>query len=138
MVHQETLSITTPGRAIVDLTRKLQMIVSRSGIQTGICNVFIQHTSASLFINENADPTVRHDLERYMSRLVVDGDPIFKHTEEGVDDMSAHVRSLLTSTSLTIPLTYGRFALGTWQGIFLWEHRSLSHIRHVCCTLLGE
>jgi len=128
-MHRETLEIRTPGRRLIEITSEIQAIVRRAGIEQGLCNVFIRHTSASLLITENADPDVLRDLETWMSGAVRDGDPRFRHTAEGPDDMSAHVRSLLTETSLTIPIAEGRPALGTWQGIFLWEHRNNPHPR---------
>ena len=138
MLLQKKITVATPGRSIIDITPHVKRFVSGGSVQIGLCNIYIHHTSASLFINENADRVVRDDLERFMSRLVRDGDPIFKHVDEGVDDMSAHVRSVLTATSLNIPITKGRCALGTWQGVFLWEHRAANHSRSITMTLLGE
>ncbi len=112
--------------------------MAASGIVSGICQVFCRHTSASLVLTENADPTVRADLEAFISRLVPDGDPIFRHTAEGPDDMPAHVRSVLTQSGLSLPVGGGRCLLGTWQGVYLWEHRSAGHRRHVTVTVLGE
>lgn len=105
---------------------------------TGICHVFIHHTSASLILSENADPQVRDDLETFMSHTVPDGDPMFKHTAEGKDDMPAHVRTVLTDSSLSIPVTDGRCQLGTWQGVYVWEHRTMAHNRKITVTLYGE
>ena len=136
--HLQHLSFRTRGRDLYMITREVQDAVRASGISEGLCTLFIQHTSASLIISENADPTVRRDLEAFLSRLVPDGDPIYRHTAEGDDDMPAHVRSVLTQTSITIPITHGRCALGTWQGIYLWEHRAYPHSRTVILSLIGE
>jgi secondary thiamine-phosphate synthase enzyme len=138
MVFQEALKIQTRGRNTYNITGQVADTVEHSGIRTGICQLFIQHTSASLILCENADPTVRSDLERIMTRLVPDGDPIFDHTLEGEDDMPAHVRSILTSMDLSLPISNGQPALGTWQGIYLWEHRTHPHQRKVTITLYGE
>ncbi|MES9828370.1 MAG: secondary thiamine-phosphate synthase enzyme YjbQ [Candidatus Thiodiazotropha sp.] len=138
MVIQEQIRIQTRGRNTYNITGEVSEAISRAGIETGICHLFIQHTSASLILCENADPTVRTDLERIMSRLVPDGDPIFDHTLEGPDDMPAHVRSILTHMDLSLPISQGRPALGTWQGIYLWEHRTHPHQRSVTLTLHGE
>ncbi|MCU7906079.1 MAG: secondary thiamine-phosphate synthase enzyme YjbQ [Candidatus Thiodiazotropha sp. (ex Epidulcina cf. delphinae)] len=138
MVAQETLHIQTCGRDTYDITGQVAEVINRSGFSTGICQLFIQHTSASLILCENADPTVRSDLERFMARLVPDGDRLFDHTMEGPDDMPAHVRSILTMSDLTLPVRQGRAALGTWQGIYLWEHRTRPHQRQVMMTLYGE
>jgi secondary thiamine-phosphate synthase enzyme len=135
---QTTLTIETPGRKLVDVTAEVARLVEQSGLNTGLCHVFIQHTSASLMINENADPDVLVDLETFFSELVPDGDPRYIHTAEGPDDMSAHVRGALTQTSLSIPIVNGRLGLGTWQGIFLWEHRHRPHRRRLVVTLLGN
>jgi secondary thiamine-phosphate synthase enzyme len=138
MVLQQTLNVQTHGRETVNITHQVSEIVNQSGISTGFCQLFLQHTSASLILCENADPDVRSDLERFMSRLVPDGDPLFDHTMEGPDDMSAHVRSILTDVDLCIPITNKHLALGTWQGIYLWEQRTHSHRRRVIVTLYGE
>ena len=135
--HQETLQIPTYGRGLVDLTREVAACVQRSGIRTGLCVVFCRHTSCSLVIQENADPTAAGDLERWFERLAPDGDPFYRHTAEGPDDMPAHIRSVLTANELTIPVRGGRLALGTWQGIYLWEHRHSSHRRR-CVVHVGE
>lgn len=137
MAYQESFNITTHGRGTTNITDKVQQIVRQSSIETGICHVFQHHTSSSLMLCENADPAVRHDLESFMSRLVVDGDPIFTHRDEGPDDMSAHVRNVLTNNSLSIPVNRNHCDLGTWQGIYLWEHRSSSYRRRVTVTVLG-
>jgi secondary thiamine-phosphate synthase enzyme len=123
MITQKELRISTQGRGTYDLSRQVQGVVAASGIKTGLCNVFVCHTSASLMLCENADPAVMQDLETFMSQLVPDGDPMFTHTDEGPDDMPAHVRSILTQSDLNLPVVDGLCALGTWQGVFLWEHR---------------
>jgi secondary thiamine-phosphate synthase enzyme len=138
LIEQHEIPVATRGRGNYELTREIQQLVRESGINTGICNVFIRHTSASLMICENADPDVLRDMETFMARLVPDGDPMFVHTAEGPDDMPAHVRSVLTQTALTIPVRDGQCALGTWQGVFLWEHRARAHSRSVLLTLQGE
>ena len=119
----QTLSITVDGQGLHPITDKVADAVSQSGVSDGLCTVFIQHTSASLLIQENADPTARHDLEQWMNRLVPENDPLYTHTLEGADDMPAHIKSALTASSLAIPVIAGQLALGTWQGIWLWEHR---------------
>lgn len=138
MIYQETITVITPGRGTTDITPLLLRQLKQSGITTGICNIFIQHTSASLILCENADPAVRVDLETFMSSLVKDGDPAFRHDTEGADDMSAHIRSILTDSSLTVPVSHGRFMLGSWQGIYLYEHRHSGFNRRVLITLYGE
>lgn len=137
-VHQDEFIVSTSGRSISDVTGQVASAVANARVTTGLCTVFIHHTSASLFINENADPSVRRDLEAFLSRLVPDADPLYEHTAEGPDDMPAHVRTLLTRTSLSLPISAGRLALGTWQGIFLWEHRHRGHRRRISVTVLGE
>lgn len=138
MIKQEEIKISTQGRGTYDLSRQVQQAVQDSGISTGICHVFIRHTSASLMICENADPAVMRDLETFMSRQVPDGDPMFTHTAEGPDDMPSHVRSVLTHSDLQLPVRNGQCALGTWQGIYLWEHRLAPHQRKVILTISGE
>ena len=135
---QEDLRVQTAGREIRDITPLIAELTGRSGIMTGLSNIFIAHTSASLMVTENVDPAVHHDLERFMQRTVPDGDTLFTHTDEGLDDMSAHVRSILTDTSLSVPVVKGRLALGTWQGVYLWEHRVHPHLRHIVVTIWGE
>ncbi len=135
MIHQETLHQKTRGRGTYDITAKVAAAVRNAGVRTGLCHLFLQHTSASLIICENADPSVRSDLERLLARLVPDGDPIFEHTLEGPDDMPAHIRAILTKMDLTLPVTDGHCALGTWQGIFLYEHRYRPHERRVVVTV---
>ena len=138
MISQSEIHIATRGRGPYDFTGEVQAAVRDSGIQTGLCHLFIRHTSASMILCENADPSVRHDLETYMARQVPDGDPMFTHTSEGPDDMPAHVRSILTQSDLNIPVRDGRCALGTWQGLYLWEHRQAPHGRRVIVTVQGE
>ncbi|MDX1443524.1 MAG: secondary thiamine-phosphate synthase enzyme YjbQ [Gammaproteobacteria bacterium] len=135
MSWQTTLAFETRGRGTTDITDDIRRAVRESGITTGICHCFILHTSASLLLTENADPQVRADMEAWMSRAVQDGDPIFGHTEEGPDDMSAHVRTVLTESSLTLPVGEGNLVLGTWQGVFLWEHRTGAQRRKVVITV---
>jgi secondary thiamine-phosphate synthase enzyme len=137
MTEQETLRMQTQGRGLIDVTRDISKFVARSRIQKGLCNVFVQHTSASVIISENADPEVGRDLERFLSRLVADGDRLFEHDAEGPDDMPAHVRSVLTGATLTIPVAEGHLLLGTWQGIYLWEHRHEGHERTLIVTVYG-
>lgn len=132
------MSVATHGRGTYDLTRDVAKIVGASAARIGLATVFIHHTSASLIICENADPTVREDLERFAARLVPDGDRLFEHDDEGPDDMPAHVRSVLTQTSIGIPIVDGRLALGTWQGLYLWEHRTAPHTRKVTVMTIGE
>jgi secondary thiamine-phosphate synthase enzyme len=139
MIHRETLSVETRrGRGTYEITRQVEEAVVRSKIGRGLCNLFIKHTSASLIVCENADPTVRRDLEHFAARLVPDGDPGFVHDLEGPDDMPAHVRSIFTHTSLDIPVEDGRCDLGTWQGIFVWEHRADPHRRSLTLTIMGD
>ena len=134
-MYQETINIKTNGRGTLNISDQIQGIVRSSGIKTGLCHIFVHHTSASLMLCENADPDVRTDLETFMSQLVPDGDPMFIHTMEGPDDMPAHVRTVLTQTGLNIPITDGHCTLGTWQGIYLWEHRTAPHRRSVTVTV---
>jgi secondary thiamine-phosphate synthase enzyme len=138
MIFQNKLRVDTRGRGTTSLTADIREQVQLSGVHTGLCHVFLQHTSASLILCENADPAVRTDLERYMARLVADGDPVFEHTAEGPDDMPAHVRTILSGSDLTLPVTNGHCALGTWQGVYLWEHRSNGHRRALTVTVTGE
>jgi secondary thiamine-phosphate synthase enzyme len=132
------LEVRTAGRGLVELTREVVRWVEGSGCRLGLLTLFVRHTSASLLVQENADPAVRGDLERWFGRTVPDGDPLFSHDQEGADDMPAHIRSALTQTQLTIPLVDGRLVLGTWQGIFLWEHRRRGHAREVVLHLIGD
>jgi len=138
MYKQQSLIVETTGRSVINLTGRIQEIVGASGISMGMCHLLVRHTSASLLISENADPAVLRDLESFMSLQVRDGDPMFTHTQEGPDDMSAHVRSILTQTDLNVPISDGSCALGTWQGIFMWEHRHAPHTRQVLVTMHGE
>ena len=137
-IAQDRLTVETTPREIKDITREIGSWVARQKIARGLLTVFIPHTSASLLIQENADPDVRRDLENFFARLVPDGDPHFAHTAEGDDDMPAHVRTALTAVNLSIPLDRGQLALGTWQGIYLWEHRKSPHTRLVAVHFVGE
>ena len=132
------LVVPTRGRGFYDFTDSVERLVEDSAMKTGLATLHLQHTSASLLLQENADPEVRRDLERFFSRLVPDGEPLFLHNSEGDDDMPAHVRTALTTVNLNIPFTTGELTLGTWQGIFLWEHRVHPHRRRVIVHLLGE
>ncbi|HWB29025.1 MAG TPA: secondary thiamine-phosphate synthase enzyme YjbQ [Vicinamibacterales bacterium] len=132
-----TLAVATRGRGFRDITGEVQRLVAQAAIDTGLCTLHLQHTSASLLIQENADPDVRRDFERFFERLVPDGDPLFVHTVEGDDDMPAHVRTALTTVNLSIPVANGRLALGTWQGIYVWEHRTAPHRRTVVVHVIG-
>jgi secondary thiamine-phosphate synthase enzyme len=136
--HATTLSIDTKGRGLWEITRDVREWSETSGIDDGLLTLFVRHTSASLLIQENADPEVRADLERFFARLVPDGDALFRHHDEGPDDMPAHVRTALTAVQLSIPLERGRLVLGTWQGIYLWERRTHPHRREIALHLLGE
>lgn len=138
MIVQETLTVPTRGRGTYDITGELGRIVEAAGVRVGLCHVFIHHTSASLILCENADPIVRSDLETFMARMAPDGDPMFEHTAEGVDDMPAHVRTVLTQTGLSIPVVGGHCGLGTWQGVYVWEHRHASYRRKLTVTVQGE
>ncbi len=138
MVFQRTLTFKTLGRGTTNITRDIQELVAESAISTGTCHVFVQHTSASLMLCENADPDVRHDLETFMQHLVPDGDPMFRHQDEGPDDMSAHIRTVLTNPDLTMPVNSAQCDLGIWQGIYLWEHRAHQQRRRVIVTIIGE
>jgi secondary thiamine-phosphate synthase enzyme len=132
------LVIATHGRGFYELTAEIQALLERTQIETGLATLHLQHTSASLLIQENADPEVRRDLERFFARLVPDGDPLFRHTCEGDDDMPAHVRTALTAVNVNLPVADARLALGTWQGIYLWEHRLEPHRRCVAVHFIGE
>lgn len=136
LTHQ--LSLSTHGRRLYDITAEVVRWAGASGLHSGLLTLYIQHTSASLLINENYDPDVLEDMERFFERLVRDGDPLFVHTAEGPDDMPAHIRTALTQVSLSIPLLDGKLALGTWQGLFLFEHRHLPATRWVVLHLIGE
>lgn len=138
MYQQEIFTFSTDGRRTYSIDDRIARFVEASGITAGLCHIFCHHTSASLILCENADPTVRRDLETFMARLAPDGDPMFRHDTEGPDDMPAHVRTILTQTGLTVPVSSGRLSLGTWQGIFLWEHRAAGHRRQITATVHGE
>jgi len=129
------LSIKVPGKGLHEITGEVHAVISGSGVREGLCTLFLQHTSASLVIQENADPAARRDLERWLNRLVPEGDPLYTHTEEGPDDMPAHIKAALTATSLSIPLLDGALGLGRWQGIYLWEHRRFPSHRHLLVHL---
>jgi secondary thiamine-phosphate synthase enzyme len=137
VVEQKTLSFHTRGRGTMEITAEVARVVAASGIRAGVCTVFLQHTSASLILCENADPDVRRDLETILARLAPDGDPAYRHDTEGPDDMAAHARSMLTSNSVTLPVGEGRLMLGTWQGLYLFEHRTAPHARSVVVTIIG-
>jgi len=134
----QDLEVPTQGRGFYEITERVEELVDQSGFETGLVTLHLQHTSASLLIQENADPEVRRDLERFFSRLTPDGDSLFRHTMEGEDDMPAHVRTALTAVNLSIPIAKSRMTLGTWQGIYLWEHRFQPHRRRVTAHLIGE
>lgn len=136
--HGTTLQFATRGRGLVDITRPVADWVTGCKLRDGLLTLFVRHTSASLLVQENADPDVRADLDRFFARLVPDGDALFRHQDEGPDDMPAHVRAALTAVQLSVPLAGGRLMLGTWQGLFLWEHRVRPHRREVALHLLGE
>jgi secondary thiamine-phosphate synthase enzyme len=135
--HSDSFAVATRGRSTLEITDDVARVVRASGAGRGLCSVFVHHTSASLIICENADPSVRSDLERYFARLVPDGDPVFRHTAEGPDDMPAHVRSILTASSLSIPIADSEVDLGTWQGVYLWEHRTDPHRRKITVSVVG-
>ena len=126
-----TISIPTSGRGLIDISERVESIVMQASRPTGLCTVFVRHTSASLLIQENADPAVLADLEHWLAKWVVDGDPLFTHRAEGPDDMAAHIRSALTQTSISVPYANHQLMLGTWQGIYLWEHRYAPHTREL-------
>jgi secondary thiamine-phosphate synthase enzyme len=137
-IHQASFTTQTRGKGLHDITDTVARELTRSGLKRGTVNVFCQHTSSSLVIMENADPTARHDLEDWFERLVPENDPHFEHTLEGPDDMPSHIKMALTRTSETIPFAEGRMLLGTWQGLYLWEHRARSHTRTLIVTVIGE
>jgi len=140
MLRQEMheFVVGTSGRGLYEITRPVAAWVQENDIRNGLLTLHLRHTSASLLIQENADPEVQSDLERFFSRLVPDGDPLFQHTAEGEDDMPAHVRTALTTVNLSVPIVDSRLALGTWQGIYVWEHRRHPHTRRVAAHLIGE
>ncbi|MBI5426500.1 MAG: YjbQ family protein [Opitutae bacterium] len=137
-IHQTTLTIRSPGQGTHEITDELARELARSGLQRGVATIFCQHTSASLVIMENADPSARRDLEAWLNRLVPEDDQHFTHTLEGADDMPSHIKMALTRTSEQVPFAEGRLLLGTWQGVFLWEHRRSAHTRRVVVTFVGE
>lgn len=137
-VHHAIITVPTAGRGLVEITPRVEQLLAQSGIACGLVTVFCRHTSCSLVIMENADPTARRDLEAWLDRLVPESDPHFRHTLEGPDDMPAHIKVALTRTSESVPVNGGQMLLGTWQGIFLWEHRSSAHRREVVVTVMGE
>jgi secondary thiamine-phosphate synthase enzyme len=140
MHHQafHELTLATHGRGLYDFTAAVEAWIAKGGFQDGLVTLHLQHTSASLLVQENADPDVRGDLERFFQRLVPEGDPLFVHTCEGADDMPAHIRTALTTVNLSLPLRGGRLVLGTWQGIYVWEHRQAPHARRVALHFIGE
>jgi secondary thiamine-phosphate synthase enzyme len=135
---QQTVTIATHGRGLCEITGEIQQLLHRTELRTGLAVLHLRHTSASLLIQENADPDVQDDLERFLARLVPDGDPLFTHTAEGPDDMPAHVRTVLTSVNVSVPIVEGRLGLGTWQGIYLYEHRQHPHQRRIIVHFIGE
>lgn len=137
-VHQATITVRTQGRGTQEITEAVAREMQRSGLTRGVVTVFCQHTSCSLVIMENADPSARHDLEAWLERLVPENDPHFEHTLEGPDDMPSHIKMALTRTSESVPFAGGEMLLGTWQGIYLWEHRRAAHSRNVVVTVIGE
>jgi len=137
MSHQQTFEIRTRGRGTSEITHEVAHAVRESGIKAGVAHVFVQHTSCSVMITENADPAVRADLETLAARWAPDADPDYRHNTEGNDDMAAHARSLIAGTSVSIPVNDGELLLGIWQGIYLWEHRTLPQVRRVVVTVLG-
>ena len=137
MLHQQRLRFSTKGRGTYNITKQITEVITNSGIRDGMCHIFIQHTSASLILCENADRSVREDLDAYMARLVKDGDSLYQHNDEGPDDMAAHIRTVLTQSTLSIPVHKGKCDLGIWQGIFLWEHRDHPSRRTITITAIG-
>ena len=132
---RKEITVRSSGRGFIDLSDRVNAVVRESGLRDGLCNVFLVHTSASLVLGENADPSVRRDLEAYFARIVPDGDPAYEHDAEGDDDMPAHIRTVLTQNSIVIPVASNALAMGTWQGLYLWEHRKAPHERRVIVTL---
>ena len=137
-VHHDRIEIHTNGKGLYEITDQVQSKIDRCGVQNGTATVFVQHTSCSLITMENADPTARHDLEAFFDRLVPEDADYFEHSSEGSDDMPSHIRMVLTRTSETVPIVNGEIQLGTWQGIFLFEHRHASHLRKIFITIIGE
>jgi len=138
MVYRRELTVSTRGRGTYEITRQVANVVMHSHVGDGLANIWVHHTSASLIVCENADPSVRRDLEAFVARLVPDGDRLFTHTAEGDDDMPSHVRTVLTQTSIVVPVANGELVLGTWQGLYLWEHRTSPHERRCTVTVLGD
>jgi len=138
LIRQFQFSVQTAGRGLFDLTETVSKLATQANMSVGICHLFLHHTSASLILSEHADPLVKSDLETFMQRLVPDSDSLYEHNAEGPDDMPAHIRSVLTQSFLSIPLTHKCLALGKWQGIYLWEHRVKPHQRHLTLTILGQ
>jgi len=136
-VHQDTIDVPTRGRGTYDVTSNVARVVAASGVRTGLCTVFVRHTSASLVIQENADPSVRRDMETWMDRIAPEDDRAYEHDAEGPDDMPSHLRSVITKTSEVVPVSGGELALGTWQAIYLWEHRRRAHRRTLVVTVTG-
>lgn len=137
-LHSQHFRVNTNGQGLYEITRNVSQAVAEARIRAGLVTIFCRHTSCSLIINENADPDVRYDLEAFMKRLVPDGDPAFIHTLEGPDDMAAHIKTALTATNLSIPVADGKMMLGTWQGIYLFEHRTAPHQREVVAQIIGQ
>jgi secondary thiamine-phosphate synthase enzyme len=137
MAHQQTIDVSTRGRGTMEITAEVAKIVGDSHIECGLCNVFVMHTSCSVILTENADPSVRSDLETLARRWAPDGDSGYRHSDEGDDDMAAHGRNILAGSSISVPVRNGQLLLGTWQGIYLWEHRTNSHRRRIVVTILG-
>jgi secondary thiamine-phosphate synthase enzyme len=137
-IHQKSLSLTTRGKGLIEITGLIETVLQESGLRSGTVTVFCRHTSCSLVLMENADPSARRDLEDWLDRLVKEDDPHFEHVHEGPDDMPSHIKMALTRSSETIPFDKGQLLLGTWQGCFLWEHRAHPHNRSVHLTLLGN
>jgi len=136
--YQTTLTFNSANRGTFNISNEVNAVIAESGFNMGLCHVFCQHTSASLIITENADPTVREDIEYWMQKNVIDGDPNYQHNYEGDDDMSGHIRNLLTESSHTMPISNGKLAMGTWQGLFLYEHRTGRFSRQLIVTLQGD
>ncbi len=138
MLTQQTFTVATHGRGFTLLTPRVAAVIEAAGVKIGLCHIFVRHTSASLLITENADPAVRRDLERFMQRVVPDGSPDYEHDAEGPDDMPAHIRCALTAVMVSVPIRDGRMLLGTWQGVYLWEHRLEIQSREIVVTVMGD
>jgi secondary thiamine-phosphate synthase enzyme len=137
LIHQQIIELSTRGRGTTEITAEVAKIIRASGLATGLANIFVLHTSCSVILTENADPSVRSDLETLARRWAPDGDSAYQHNDEGDDDMAAHGRNILAGSSISVPLSNGKLLLGSWQGIYLWEHRSQSHRRRIVVTLIG-